>query len=116
MNSATLYINGYIGQQGFFDEASFDLTTLNNFLDQHQDIEELNVFINSGGGSVTEGFAIHDRLMSLPFTVNTIVNGMCGSIATVIFQAGKKGKRKMYANSEFFVHNPFWMPDAPNAM
>jgi hypothetical protein len=41
---------------------------------------------------------------------------MCGSIATVIFQAGKKGKRKMYANSEFFVHNPFWMPDAPNAM
>ena len=116
MNSATLYINGYIGQQGFFDEASFDLTTLNNFLDKHQDIEELNVFINSGGGSVTEGFAIHDKLMSLPFTVNTIVNGMCGSIATVIFQAGKKGKRKMYANSEFFVHNPFWMPDAPNAM
>ena len=116
MKSATLYINGYIGQAGFFDDASFDLKSLNAFIDENNGIEELNIFINSGGGSVTEGFAIHDRLMSLPFTVNTIVNGMCGSIATVIFQAGKKGKRKMYANSEFFVHNPFWMPDAPNAM
>lgn len=116
MNSATLYINGYIGQAVFFDDASFDLKSLNAFIDENKGIDELNVFINSGGGSVTEGFAIHDRLMALPFTVNTIVNGMCGSIATVIFQAGKKGKRKMYANSEFFVHNPFWMPDAPNAM
>ena len=116
MKSATLYINGYIGQAGFFDDASFDLKSLNAFIDENNGIEELNVFINSGGGSVTEGFAIHDRLMALPYTVNTIVNGMCGSIATVIFQAGKKGKRKMYANSEFFVHNPFWMPDAPNAM
>lgn len=116
MKSATLYINGYIGQAGFFDDASFDLKSLNAFIDENKGIDELNVFINSGGGSVTEGFAIHDRLMALPYTVNTIVNGMCGSIATVIFQAGKKGKRKMYANSEFFVHNPFWMPDAPNAM
>jgi len=116
MKAATLYINGYIGQAGFFDDASFDLKSLNAFIDENNGIEELNVFINSGGGSVTEGFAIHDRLMALPYTVNTIVNGMCGSIATVIFQAGKKGKRKMYANSEFFVHNPFWMPDAPNAM
>jgi len=116
MKSATLYINGYIGQQNYFDDSSFDLTKLNAFIDENNGIEELNVFINSGGGSVTEGFAIHDRLMALPYTVNTIVNGMCGSIATVIFQAGKKGKRKMYANSEFFVHNPFWMPDAPNAM
>ena len=116
MKSATLYINGYIGQAGFFDDASFDLTKLNAFIDENNGIEELNVFINSGGGSVTEGFAIHDRLMALPYTVNTIVNGMCGSIATVIFQAGKKGKRKMYANSEFFVHNPFWMPDYPEAM
>ena len=79
------------------------------------DAKELNVHINSGGGSVTEGFAIYDKLVSLPFTVNTIVEGLCGSIATVIAQAGKKGKRTMFQNGEYFVHNPLWIPGGPDA-
>ena len=118
MKSEKIYINGYIGEAGFFDDASnsFSLNNLNTILDSIGEVDELNVYINSGGGSVTEGFAIYDRLSALPCTVNTIVNGMCGSIATVIYQAGKKGKRKMYANSEFFVHNPFWQPSAPDPM
>ena len=118
MKSEKIYINGYIGEAGFFDDASnsFSLNNLNTILDSIGEVDELNVYINSGGGSVTEGFAIYDRLSTLPCTVNTIVNGMCGSIATVIYQAGKKGKRKMYANSEFFVHNPFWQPSAPDPM
>jgi ATP-dependent Clp endopeptidase proteolytic subunit ClpP len=118
VKSEKIYINGYIGEAGFFDNASnsFSLNSLNSILDTIGDVSELNIYINSGGGSVTEGFAIYDRLASLPYTVNTIVNGMCGSIATVIYQAGKKGKRKMYANSEFFVHNPFWQPSAPDPM
>jgi len=118
VKSEKIYINGYIGEAGFFDDASnsFSLNNLNTTLDAIGEVDELNVYINSGGGSVTEGFAIYDRLSTLPCTVNTIVNGMCGSIATVIYQAGKKGKRKMYANSEFFVHNPFWQPSAPDPM
>jgi len=118
VNKGKIYINGYIGEAGFFDDASnsFSLNNLNTILDSIGEVDELNVYINSGGGSVTEGFAIYDRLSALPCTVNTIVNGMCGSIATVIYQAGKKGKRKMYANSEFFVHNPFWQPSAPDPM
>ena len=118
MKSEKIYINGYIGEAGFFDDASnsFSLNNLNTILDSIGEVDELNVYINSGGGSVTEGFAIYDRLSTLPCTVNTIVNGMCGSIATVIYQAGKKGKRKMYENSEFFVHNPFWQPSAPYPM
>lgn len=118
MKSEKIYINGYIGEAGFFDDASnsFSLNNLNTILDSIGEVDELNVYINSGGGSVTEGFAIYDRLSALPCMVNTIVNGMCGSIATVIYQAGKKGKRKMYANSEFFVHNPFWQPSAPDPM
>jgi len=114
-----LYINGYIGEAGFFDspDSTFSLSDLNKFLDSAGSIDTLDVFINSGGGSVNEGFAIYDKLSSLPFTVNTIVNGMCGSIATVIFQSAKdKGSRKMFANSEFFVHNPIWIPSSPDAM
>lgn len=103
----------------FFDteDTAFGLAQLNKFLDENKDAETIDVYINSGGGSVTEGFAIYDKLSTLNAIVNTYANGMVGSIATVIFQAGKnKGKRKMYANSEFFVHNPIWIPDAPNAM
>ena len=118
MKTEKIYINGYIGEVGFFDDVSnsFALTNLNAELDRIGKVDELNVYINSGGGSVTEGFAIYDRLMALDCTVNTIVNGMCGSIATVIFQAGTKGKRMMFENSEFFVHNPFWQPSAPTPM
>ena len=118
MKTGKIYINGYIGEAGFFDDVSnsFSLTNLNAELDRIGKVDELNVYINSGGGSVTEGFAIYDRLMALDCTVNTIVNGMCGSIATVIFQAGRKGKRMMFENSEFFVHNPFWQPSSPTPM
>jgi ATP-dependent Clp protease protease subunit len=105
-----IHISGEIGY-------NYTLETLNGALNAlDSEVVELDIYINSGGGSVTEGFAIYDKLMTLPYTVNTIVNGMCGSIATVIFQAGKKGKRRMYKNAEFFVHNPFWMPNYPEAM
>ncbi len=114
---ATLYINGTIAQsEEYFGGETFGLKNLVDFLSANPKATELDVYINSGGGSVNEGFAIYDRLMAFNGTVNTIVNGMCGSIATVIFQAGKKGKRSMYANSEFFVHNPYWQPSAPEPM
>lgn len=107
-------INGYIGEDGgIFDTGeSFSLKKLNDKLAAMPATEtEINVMINSGGGLVTEGFAIYDRLASLPQTVNTTVLGMCGSIATIIAQAGKKGTRAIYQNSEYFIHNPFWQPE-----
>lgn len=115
MKNAKIYIDGTIGAGDFFMDG-YSLAKLNSELDSLGEIDTLDVFINSGGGSVTEGWAIYDKLMSLKCVVNTTVNGMCGSIATVIFQAGKKGIRSMYKNSEFFVHNPYWQPYAPDAM
>lgn len=79
------------------------------------DTSEIEVHINSGGGLVSEGFAIYDKLVSTGLPVTTIVEGMCGSIATVIAQAGKTGSRKMFQNSEYFIHNPLWIPSAPDA-
>lgn len=115
---ADIFIEGYITPDAgmFTGERTFSLSMLNAFIaDLPSDTKELNVHINSGGGSVTEGFAIYDKLVSLPFTVNTIVEGLCGSIATVIAQAGKKGKRTMFQNGEYFVHNPLWIPGGPDA-
>lgn len=106
MKSANIHIDGAIG-----GEDGFTLSKLNKQLKAMGNIDELNVYINSGGGYTTEGYAIYDKLMSLPFVVNTIANGMVASIATVIFQAGRnKGKRKLYKNSEPFIHNPNWQP------
>lgn len=106
MKSADIFIDGAIG-----GEDGYTLAKLNKQLKALGNIDELNVYINSGGGYTTEGYAIYDKLMSLPFVVNTIANGMVASIATVIFQAGRnKGKRKLYKNSEPFIHNPNWQP------
>lgn len=114
-----IYIDGFIGEAGgLFSEAGYTVKDLQRELatitDEHTHIV---VNINSGGGYVTEGFAMYDLLVAHPLPVTTIVNGEAGSIASVIFQAGKKkgGKRKLYTNSEVFIHNPAWIPPAPEA-
>lgn len=118
----TLRIDGYIGQDDgmailFGAPENFSLKKLTAFLDKlPAGTKELKVEINSGGGSVTEGFAIHDRLVSSGLTIYTEVLGLCGSIATIIALAAKKENRSMHANSEYFIHNPFWQPMAPDAM
>jgi len=114
-----IYIDGYIGKGDFFSEG-FSLKSLREQVNANQGDNVINLYINSGGGDVTEGFAIYDYLVSLSersgFAINTIGEGIVGSIATVIFQAGKNGKRKIHANSEFFIHNPYWTPQSPEPM
>jgi ATP-dependent protease ClpP protease subunit len=105
---AELYIEGYIGGDATAKQVRDFLNSTDG---------DVTVRINSGGGSVSEGFAIHDLLKSSGRKIKTVVEGMCGSIATVIAQAGKdSGGRYMHANSDFFVHNPFWEPYAPIPM
>lgn len=115
MAELNIHIDGYIGQGDFFTDG-VSLKSIREQVDANKDIDVLNVYINSGGGDVTEGFAIYDYLNTLPLTVNTIAQGIVGSIATVIFQAGKKGKRKMNLHSDFFIHNPYWVPQSPEPM
>ena len=115
-----LRIDGYIGSESGLasllgEGSSFNLSKLENFLDSNTE-KSLKIKINSGGGSVTEGFAIHDRIVSSGLEVETEVLGMCGSIATIIALSAPKGKRRGHKNSEYFIHNPFWQPSAPDAM
>lgn len=69
------------------------------------DFDSIRLHIHSRGGSVSEGFAIHDYIKSLGKPVETIIEGLCASIATVIALAGDT--RLMTPNSEFFIHNPW---------
>lgn len=118
----TLRIDGYIGQDDGFSvlfggTQGFSLKSLNEFLSKlPTGTSELKIEINSGGGSVTEGFAIHDRLVSSGMTIHTEVLGLCGSIATVIALSAKPENRSMHENSEYFIHNPYWQPMAPDPL
>lgn len=119
MKIAKLNIDGYIGNEDimsmFSGQETFNLSKLKKFMDSLDgDVTDLQVYINSGGGSVTEGWAIYDKLKTSKYNVTTIGEGIVGSIATVIFMAGDT--RKVHENTDFFIHNPYWMAGSPEPM
>lgn len=119
MKIAKLNIEGYIGGSDmvslFSGAETFNLAALKRFLDTlEEDVTDIHVYINSGGGSVVEGWAIYDKLKTSGKKITTIGEGMVGSIATIIFMAGDY--RKLHENSRFFIHNPYWQPDSPTPM
>jgi ATP-dependent Clp protease protease subunit len=119
MKVAKLNIEGYIGGADlislFGGGETFNLSALKKFLDSLEtDVTDIHVAINSGGGSVVEGWAIYDKLKTSGKKITTIGEGMVGSIATIIFMAGDV--RKLHENSRFFIHNPYWQPDSPTPM
>ena len=68
--------------------------------------EEISLYINSPGGSVTSGMAIYDTINYIKSDVRTICVGMAASMAAIILAAGKKGKRNALSNSEVMIHQP----------
>lgn len=67
--------------------------------------KRIQVWINSGGGSVIDGYAIYNAILKSVTKVDTYVSGMCASIAAVIFQAGRR--RYMADYGILMYHNPF---------
>lgn len=107
---AHLNCTGYIySDQSEFaaDYGVVSLTRLKNEYAEQQgeDTESITVHIHSCGGEVNEGYAIHDWLKTLGKPVNTIIEGDCKSIATVVCLAGTS--RQMTSNAEFMIHNPW---------
>lgn len=68
--------------------------------------EDISVYINSPGGSVTAGMAIFDTMNYIRSDVKTIVVGMAASMAAFLLSCGKKGKRYALRNSEVMIHQP----------
>lgn len=68
--------------------------------------EDILIYINSPGGSVSSGMAILDTMNYIPCDVSTICMGMCASMAAVLLCAGKVGKRYALPNSEVMIHQP----------
>lgn len=68
--------------------------------------EDINLYINSPGGSVTSGMAIYDTMNFIKSDVSTICIGMAASMASILLSAGAKGKRYSLPNSEVMIHQP----------
>ena len=75
------------------------------FLDS-QNSDDISLYINSPGGSVTAGFAIYDTINFIKSDVTTICIGMAASMAAFLLSSGAKGKRLSLPNSEVMIHQP----------
>lgn len=75
------------------------------FLDA-QGHEDIYMYINTPGGSVSAGLAIVDTMNFIKSDVQTIVMGVAASMGTIIASSGAKGKRFMLPNAEYMIHQP----------
>ena len=67
---------------------------------------DINIYINSPGGSITSGMAIYDTMNFIKSEVSTICLGMSASMAAFLLSSGQKGKRFALPNSEIMIHQP----------
>ena len=69
--------------------------------------KDINLYINSPGGSVTAGLAIYDTMQFIKCDVATICLGQCASMAAVLLASGAAGKRSALPNSRILIHQPW---------
>lgn len=68
--------------------------------------DEIKLIINSPGGYVTSGFAIHDTMKSLKSPVSSICTGLAASMGSILLSAGTKGRRFTYPYARVMIHQP----------
>ena len=76
------------------------------FLEAEDPEKDINIYINSPGGSVTAGMAIYDTMRYVRPDICTICVGMAASMGAVLLTAGTKGKRLALPNAEIMIHQP----------
>ncbi|MFZ3129932.1 MAG: ATP-dependent Clp endopeptidase proteolytic subunit ClpP [Desulfosporosinus sp.] len=76
------------------------------FLEAEDPEKDINLYINSPGGSITAGMAIYDTMQYIRPDVRTICIGMAASMGAFLLTAGAKGKRVALPNSEVLIHQP----------
>ena len=76
------------------------------FLESEDPDREISLYINSPGGSITDGMAIVDTINYIKCPVSTICVGMAASMGAVLLACGEKGKRYATPNAEILIHQP----------
>ena len=76
------------------------------YLEAQDPDKDIQFYINSPGGSVTDGMAIYDTMQYIKCDVSTICVGMAASMGAFLLAAGAKGKRMALPNAEIMIHQP----------
>jgi ATP-dependent Clp protease protease subunit len=76
------------------------------FLESEDPDKDINLYINSPGGSVVAGMAIYDTMQYIKCDVSTICMGMAASMGAFLLAGGAKGKRMALPNAEIMIHQP----------
>lgn len=76
------------------------------FLESEDPDKDIQIYINSPGGSVSAGFAIYDTMQYIKPDVSTICIGMAASMGAFLLAAGAKGKRYALPNADIMIHQP----------
>ena len=76
------------------------------FLEAEDPTKDINLYINSPGGSVVAGMAIYDTMQYVKCDVSTICMGMAASMGAFLLAGGTKGKRYALPNAEIMIHQP----------
>lgn len=77
------------------------------FLEAEDSAKDINLYINSPGGSVTAGLAIYDTMQYISCNVSTICIGQAASMAALILAGGEKGKRFILPSARVMIHQPW---------
>ena len=86
------------------------------FLESEDPSKDINLYINSPGGSVSAGFGIYDTMQYIKCDVSTICCGMAASMGAFLLAGGTPGKRMALPNSEIMIHQPMGgMPSGSQA-
>ena len=88
------------------DEVANSVIAQMLFLAAQDSEKDINLYINSPGGSITAGMAIYDTMQFIKPDVSTICVGMAASMGAFLLAAGAKGKRFALPNSEVMIHQP----------
>ncbi|MBZ0263225.1 ATP-dependent Clp endopeptidase proteolytic subunit ClpP [bacterium] len=76
------------------------------FLEAEDPEKDINIYINSPGGSISDGLAIYDTMQHVKPDIHTTCMGMAASMGAVLLAAGNKGKRSALPNSKIMIHQP----------
>lgn len=77
------------------------------FLEAEHPEKDINIYINSPGGSVTAGLAVYDTMQYISCPVRTICLGQACSMAALLLAGGSKGKRSILPNARVMIHQPY---------
>lgn len=96
-----IYVNGAID-----DNVAFHFNTTLLRLEHNSSSEDIEIYINSPGGSVTAGLSMIDTMNLISCDVSTICVGVAASMGAMLLMSGTKGKRKILPHSSVLLHQP----------